>query len=172
MKLQHWIAARAGMLRLLAAGMIVFCYGQLAGADTKNGMVLVPACKNTVGTADAERAELGERFDCHATWMGDDLPKHEVLLPAFWIDQYPVTNSQYLVFVEAAKHPRPTWWSRWGGVFPKEYADHPVVGVSGKDAAAYAAWAGKRLPSAEEWETAVGGPNAVNVPVHLTRVSE
>ena len=130
---------------LLASGMVVLFLAQWAVADSKYGMVLISARTATVGTCDAERVELGERFNCHPTWLGDDLPKREGDVPAFWIDRHPVTNSQYLAFAEAVKHPRPAWWNRWGGVFPKEYADHPVVGVSGKDAEAYAAWAGKRL---------------------------
>lgn len=123
-----------------------------AEAEEQNGMVLVPAGRWTIGTSESERAELGKRFDCHPTWLGDDLPRREAALAAFWIDRYPVTNGQYLAFVEATGHPRPEWWGRWGGAFPTEYANHPVAGVSGKDAAAYAKWAGKRLPTAEEWQ--------------------
>ncbi len=123
-------------------------------------MIFVPEGRWTVGTDAAERASLAARFDCHPTWLNDDQPKHEAHLPAFWIDRYPVTNAQYLAFVEATGHAPPDWWRRWGGVFPAEYADHPVAGVSGVDAAAYARWAGKRLPTAEEWEAAVGARQA------------
>ncbi len=145
----------------LALGLLMCAaaYGAEAAVESRHGMVLVAAGRWTVGTSDAERIELGRRFDCHPTWLGDDLPRREVALAAFWIDRYPVTNAQYLAFVEATGHPRPDWWGRWGGVFPTEYADHPVAGVSGKDASAYATWAGKRLPTAQEWEAAVGGPN-------------
>lgn len=129
----------------------------VASAKELHGMILVPEGRWTVGTNSREREALAARFDCHPTWLGDDLPKHEARLPAFWIDRYPVTNAQYLAFVEATGHSPPEWWRRWGGRFPSEYADHPVSGVSGVDAAAYARWAGKRLPTAEEWEAAVGG---------------
>lgn len=143
--------ARAG-----AAGDI-----QPGGAAKElHGMILVPAGRWIVGTDAAERASLAARFDCHPTWLGDDQPKHEARLPAFWIDRFPVTNAQYLAFVEATGHARPDWWRPWGGVFPVEYAEHPVTGVSGLDAAAYARWAGKRLPTAEEWEAAMGGRQA------------
>jgi formylglycine-generating enzyme required for sulfatase activity len=127
-----------------------------SSAEEQNVMILIPSRRATVGTRLAERKRLAERFDCHPSWLNDDLPEHEVRLPAFWIDRFPVTNAQYLTFVEATGHSRPSWWGRWGNAFPAEYAQHPVVGVSGMDAMAYAKWAGKRLPSAEEWETAVG----------------
>lgn len=141
-----------GLARISTAGDV-----QSPGlAKELHGMILVPEGCWTVGTDPAERAALAARFDCHPTWLGDDLPKHEARLAAFWIDRFPVTNAQYLAFVEATGHARPDWWRRWGGVFPAEYADHPVTGVSGVDAAAYARWAGKRLPTAEEWEAAMG----------------
>ncbi len=143
----------------LALIVLAAAWNTSTGADEQNGMILVPAGRWTVGTSVSERAELGKRFDCHPTWLGDDLSRHEATLAAFWIDRCQVTNAQYLAFVEATGHQRPGWWGRWGDVFPIEYADHPVAGVSGKDAAAYAKWAGKRLPTAEEWEAAVGGPN-------------
>ncbi|MBN2139248.1 MAG: SUMF1/EgtB/PvdO family nonheme iron enzyme [Sedimentisphaerales bacterium] len=144
-----------GLFALLCAA----CAGAESGSPHQaNGMALIAARSLVVGTSSSERAELAERFDCHPTWLGDDLPLREVDLAAFWIDRHPVTNSQYLAFVESAGYPAPSWWGRWGGSFPAEYAEHPVTGVSGKDAAAYAKWAGKRLPSAEEWEAAVTGP--------------
>jgi len=126
------------------------------GAATKEqaGMIHIPASEVTVGTTPEQRTKLAAQFDCHAAWLNDDLPARRVKLAAFWLDRYPVTNAQYLAFARAAKHPQPGWW---GKAFPAEYANHPVVGVSGKDALAYAKWAGKRLPTAEEWEAAVGG---------------
>jgi len=157
------------LMGLLGSVVLVSCIGLFArptaAADSPagapaselHGMILVPEGRWTVGTDSAERRALAARFDCHPTWLGDDLPKHEARLPAFWIDRYPVTNAQYLAFVEATGHSPPEWWRRWGGVFPREYADHPVTGASGVDAAAYARWAGKRLPTAEEWEAAVAG---------------
>lgn len=123
-----------------------------------DGMVRIPAQRVIVGTSDQERQELAKRFDCHPTRLGDDLPRHEASLPAFWIDRSPVTNAQYGAFVEATGHARPSWWGRWNGAFPAECTDHPVTGVSGTDAVAYARWAGRRLPTAEEWEAAVGAP--------------
>jgi formylglycine-generating enzyme required for sulfatase activity len=147
------------MQRISWTLLIVTTFGQpgKAVAEEQNGMILIPTRKVIVGTSEEERRALAKRYDCHPTWLGDELPRREVELPAFWIDRYPVTNAQYLAFVQATKHAPPAWWKPFGGVFPKDYADHPVVGVLAQDAVAYAKWSGKRLPRAEEWEAAVAG---------------
>lgn len=40
-----------------------------------NGMVFISAQRVIVGTSDQQRGELAERFNCHRTWLGDDLPQ-------------------------------------------------------------------------------------------------
>jgi len=84
---------------------------------------------------------------------GED--KREVELAEFWINKAPVTNAEYARFVAETGHRPPKHWG--GKTPPKEIADHPVVNVSWDDAAAYAGWAGGRLPSEEEWEKAARG---------------
>ncbi len=129
-------------------------------AREQGGMVLIPGGEVVVGTTPETRAALAGRFNCHPTWLNDDLPHQRVELDALWMDRSPVTNAQYLAFCRATERKGPAWW-RDGLSFPAEYADHPVVGVSGQDACAYAEWAGKRLPTAEEWEAALGGSRTV-----------
>lgn len=94
----------------------------------------------------------------------DENPCHRVRLDAFWIDCYEVTNRLYKRFVEETGHPVPfvdTEWAQpynWrNNCYPPDKADFPVVLVSWEDAAAYAAWAGKRLPTEAEWEKAARG---------------
>lgn len=77
----------------------------------------------------------------------DDQP---IWLPAFYIDVTPVTNRDYANFVAATDHLPPTHWP--DGHWPEELRSHPVVNVTFRDAQAYAAWAQKSLPTAEEWE--------------------
>ncbi|MFN2239998.1 MAG: formylglycine-generating enzyme family protein [Thermoanaerobaculia bacterium] len=107
-----------------------------------------------------------------------DAPLREVTLAPFLIDRHEVTNRQFAAFVEATGHVTTAeregggWvyrggerdWSRVAGADWRHplgpnsaidrAADHPVVLVSWADANAYAAWAGKRLPSEAEWEIA------------------
>lgn len=76
-------------------------------------------------------------------------------LSAFYIDVYPTTNADYARFVAATGHRTPTHWT--DDQCPAELPAHPVVFVTWRDAAAYAAWAGKSMPSSQQWEKAARG---------------
>jgi formylglycine-generating enzyme required for sulfatase activity len=84
------------------------------------------------------------------------------------IDETPVTNEQFAEFLKAShyqpKHPE-NFLKHWNTGLPSaEKADHPVVWVDLEDARAYATWAGKRLPTEEEWQYAAQGYDAREYP--------
>lgn len=90
-------------------------------------------------------------------------PKNEpVWLPTFYIDVYPVTNAEHARFVAATGHTPPQHWT--DGRPPEHMSDHPVVFVTWNDAAAYAEWAGKSLPSGQQWEKAARGTRGTVYP--------
>jgi iron(II)-dependent oxidoreductase len=105
--------------------------------------------------------------------------EHLVRVEAFYLDRYPVTNGEYQRFVDAGGYeqmslwdpdvwsavldfvdrtgePGPAFWER--GRCLRGKGDHPVVGVCWYEAAAYARWVGKRLPTDAEWVKAAAWP--------------
>jgi transcriptional regulator with XRE-family HTH domain len=85
-----------------------------------------------------------------------------IWLPTFYIDVYPVTNAEYARFIAATGHTPPQHWT--DGQPPEHLSDHPVVFVTWNDATAYAEWAGKSLPSGQQWEKAARGTRGTVYP--------
>ncbi len=98
------------------------------------------------------------------------MPRHHITLASFAIDIHPVTNEQFVRFLEVmggekdSNHNdivrlRDSRIKRSGGKLSIEsgYTKHPVVGVTWYGAIAYAKWVGKRLPTEAEWEIASRG---------------
>lgn len=76
-------------------------------------------------------------------------------IAAFQIDAYPVTNADFLLYLE--KNPGASAPGHWSQRRPPAGLErHPVVGVSFPMAEAYARWLGKRLPTVKEWLAAAG----------------
>jgi formylglycine-generating enzyme required for sulfatase activity len=102
----------------------------------------------------------------------DEMPRHEVRLPSFALDIHPVTNEQFVRFLQLMGGEkdhnnndiirlRDARIKKSAGklIIESGYAKHPVVGVTWYGATAYAKWIGKRLPLEAEWEAAASGGN-------------
>jgi ergothioneine biosynthesis protein EgtB len=114
----------------------------------------------------------------------NELPRHQVLLKPFRIASRPVSNGEYRAFIADGGYRRPEFWlsDGWARVQEEGWEaplywlkdddgsagdtvftlsgvqalepHAPVEHVSFYEAAAYAAWAGARLPTEFEWEVA------------------
>ena len=89
----------------------------------------------------------------------NELPVHRVWVDNFAITKYPVTNCEYVRFVESTGHRQPEGWKESRFTHPNQ----PVVAVSWFDAVAYCTWLSQitgspyRLPTEAEWEKASRG---------------
>jgi serine/threonine-protein kinase len=100
-----------------------------APKESPGGMALVPAGEFIYGPSEREQ---------------------KLVLPAFYIDLYEVTNQAY---AKARPHQ-----------YPEGKDNYPVVGTSWRDAQRYCEAMGKRLPTEQEWEKAARGTDGRRYP--------
>jgi iron(II)-dependent oxidoreductase len=145
----------------------------VAAGSAAPAEVLVPGGPFVMGTDDEAWAYDNER------------PAHLVEVAPYSIDTFPVTNHQYMSFIEDGGYRRPSLWTPEGWAWRREAGlEHPdfwhregpaswsrvrfglvedvplaepVQHVCWYEADAYARWAGKRLPTEPEWEKAARG---------------
>jgi iron(II)-dependent oxidoreductase len=135
----------------------------LPKADPKD-MIKIPAAEFLFRVNGLEiEGDNWAGLDVQYPW--EDSPRrhhlHQLHIPSFWIDKYPVTNADFKRFLDATHyHPKDDYnfLKDWvDGTFPHGWDSKPVTWVSEEDARAYAAWAGKRLPHEWEWQYAAQG---------------
>ena len=153
--------------------------------DGRDAFALLKSAEEHVDEADAKCAwhSLGRRMALipvgQVVVVRGDGSDEVCDVPAFYLDRHAISNRRFGRFVAAGAYdslelwPREVWpsllqftdktgrpgpatWS--GGTYPIELSEHPVVGICWHEASAYARWAGKRLPSAAEWQKAGGWP--------------
>jgi formylglycine-generating enzyme required for sulfatase activity len=142
---------------------------------------VTPTVKLSKAKAPAGMVPIdGGAFDMHVTFRNRECGHYEsapIIIPSptklhelvvqqrmiqlspYAIDVSEVTNDQFRQFLQATGYaPRQyaNFLKHWEeGRPPHEEENHPVVYVDLEDARAYSAWAGKRLPTEEEWQYAM-----------------
>ena len=166
----------------------VFAQNPLHPVYRERKVAATPSSRNSRGVNSAATVfiDFGEHVveighDGHGFAYDNEGPRHKVLIPPFALASRPVTNGEYIAFIEDNGYQRPEFWlslgwmtlneQRWtaplywtkrdgvwwnftlSGFRPVDDTE-PIAHVSYFEADAYANWTGARLPTEFEWERA------------------
>ena len=151
-------------------------------AKTGSGSSAIPGLQSSPEFIEFKEATVVIGHGGHGFAYDNEGPRHQALVPAFSLATRPVTNGEYIEFIEDNGYTRPEFWlslgwmtvneQRWqaplywtkrdgawwhftlSGFRPVDESE-PVTHISYFEADAYANWAGARLPTEFEWERAV-----------------
>jgi len=160
--------------------------------ENVSGMVEIEGGLFDLGYGGMGVPPMPHAQDARATFAWDnEKPQHKVWLEDFSIDRAPVSNGEYLEFINNGGYKDFRWWysAGWEKVNTEHWqaplyweqhdsewmirdfaglhravdkANEPVYHVSFLEASAYAKWSGKRLPTEAEWEKAATFSSSVN----------
>lgn len=156
-----WILAKENDLPLDALSK------DLAWHALRHEMAMVPGGKVHRAVEVLRSTQTGLGFGCQQDQIAE--------IESFYIDRTCVTNADFAKFVKSDGYSNPDYWPEtilpnllqftdttgmpgprfWINGEPlASRLNHPVVGINWYEANAYATWAGKRLPSGDEWQRA------------------
>jgi eukaryotic-like serine/threonine-protein kinase len=139
------------VLALAVAGFLWLSHNKPTAKKTELPTAQEPASEARISTpAGMMRLVPSGEFR-----MGEQ--KETQHLDSFYIDETEVSIRDYAAFCAATNHGLPP-------NFNSAQPDLPVVNVTIADARAFATWAGKRLPTAKEWEKAARGRDGFAYP--------
>ena len=147
----------------IALIFLLFIAGAICLGCTKEntlgieGMVFIPPGEFMIGSSEKDTDSLSVEFGAREKFFENESPPRKIFKKGFYIDKFEVTNKDYKLFISKTNYMIPAKWK--GGTYGDGRGLHPVSNVSWFDANSYCKWAGKRLPTEEEWEKAARGPN-------------
>jgi len=142
--------------------------GVSCGACTGGTCTATGQCEGGPCPAGMEQVTAGSFLMGLQDGWANERPVHEVQVEPFCLDRTEVTVADFAACVQGGACIAPVadggWWEWSINYLKDDRQNHPMNTLEFVQAEAYCSWAGKRLPTEEEWEYAARGPDSLSFP--------